>query len=70
MIPYPKNKPSEYGKYKVQLQDGSIEFATWNGCGWAKDYIEKNIQLFNPLKSTKNWWKWDKQTKSLIKIEI
>jgi hypothetical protein len=70
MIPYPENKPSKYGKYKVQLLDGTIDTAKWNGCGWAIHYFNTLVVKFHPhpVDSNVQLWKWDKQIKSLIKI--
>lgn len=72
MIPYPENKPTEPGYYAVELFDGSIINAKWNGCGWANFTFNTTVVQFNSqrLGTRSKLYKWDKQTKSLIKIEI
>lgn len=70
MIPYPENKPADYGRYKVQLTDGTTPVLAFNGCGWVNYTDESKVIAFNPmnLHSSVQIWTFDKVTKQLIKI--
>lgn len=43
-LPYPENKPQEYGTYLVVRADGKTHKETWNNTGWA--YNNKAIKWF------------------------
>lgn len=46
-IPYPTQRPSEYGDYWVCRKDGKTHKETWNNTGWA--YNDKVITHWMPL---------------------
>jgi len=70
MIPYPENKPTDYGMYEVQLSDNSITIGKWNGCGWVNPRFNTTVVKFNPHRKDNpvQIWTFDKVTKQLIKI--